>query len=350
MIVITLRAKVKALVLEDDMAVKWLFTSSIGGAIILDNTATADALTEIILIRDDNVQVSLKILNGVLVSDTVIGAGELIQNLYLQSPNGMAWKVRVAASGVIYLESGFGNSFRLKDELDNTLFKVSQGADGTMHESKPYTTPLPTPTPEGNNAPWAFEIVNGEPVMKVWNGTEWLRVLTGRSKDPFAVGSIQKSLLTEAEFRVEMDDPNGDRWKLWKTEWTLPNGCRLKQIKGWSTLPDARGVVLRNLDEDAVRDVQVGIRSKHEGQLLASYQKDEVGPHTHYMDWAMWFNDNGGYHGPGPVQKGHIGRRSDGYGTDGTYNFYANITMDENTGKESRMKNLAVNYFIKYNR
>jgi len=57
-----------------------------------------------------------------------------------------------------------------------------------------------------------------------------------------ALGSIQQSILTEAEFQAEMGT----------TDWVLMDGrniagSKLATLKGWTTIPDARGRFLRTL-------------------------------------------------------------------------------------------------------
>jgi hypothetical protein len=125
-------------------------------------------------------------------------------------------------------------------------------------------------------------------------------------------------------------------------------------------IPDLRGLFLRGLDHEIGRDAVRGSRKANRpggntGDLVGTIEPDEVGPHSHPID------DPGHGH---DIQKGVLADGSGGYGSGGggggsdihdrhsqpiVLNAYTNITVQSNSGLETRPKNASVNYIIRFN-
>ncbi len=107
-------------------------------------------------------------------------------------------------------------------------------------------------------------------------------------------------------------------------------------------LPDCRGIVLRGVDNG---------RGFDDGRILGSYQEDSIGEHHH---WVANGANSGGNNDISPE------KTLTGNGTGEWYGAYLRGSPDPATGgkssgvkgvenvvAETRMKNLAINYFIK---
>lgn len=152
----------------------------------------------------------------------------------------------------------------------------------------------------------------------------------------FDVGSIQQSVLIETVFQSR----NGDCWVLMDGS-PLAITDELRQLTGWTNLPDARGRILRMTDLGANVDAGLTDRTKLTGtytgneSYIGSSQNDEVGPHTHELQGK---DDSG--------TNDYAGGSGANYGLQYNGGSFATSTQ-ENTGTETRMKNINVNMYIK---
>lgn len=357
---ITLRALIDKIILEDEVGIKWAMTVSNAGEIEISDTGAGSALPEVLLVRDDMTTVSLKIRNNEIISDTIIGTGEVIAVCYLKAASGMAWRLRVNNSGDAYLEDGAGNTWTIRDQLGGLLYRISQTVDGTLFESRACHGNPPAPASDPNTVRHTFQIIDGVPYLKIWDeSTSTWRTLqyTNTFSDPFPVGSVISSFLTTTEFLTEMQDPTGARWKLLKSD-TIPKDSRLAIIKGWKSIPNAQGMALRGLDTSAVLDPDVDTRIKHEDGQLGSYQDDCF--QNVYGDFAFT-DDNatdyrirvaqavGAFYG---IATTTLSLSPAGGSVPGGTATHVGFDTSRvcRTSTETRMKNIAVNYFVKYNK
>jgi microcystin-dependent protein len=122
-------------------------------------------------------------------------------------------------------------------------------------------------------------------------------------------------------------------------------------------LPDLRGLFLRGLDDGAGRDTGPRTRNLpggNEGTLVGTVESDEIGQHNHPV------NDPGHGH---DIQRGVLAEGPGGYGSGGggggsdihdrhsqpiVLTSPTGISIGNNSGHETRPKNAAVNYIIRY--
>jgi hypothetical protein len=149
-----------------------------------------------------------------------------------------------------------------------------------------------------------------------------------------AIGSVQASLLTEAEFQ-----------SIFGTGWVLArgqsvSGSKYASITGVTTVPDMRGMFLRgknNGRSDGNQD-SGGERNLRNGNI----QQDQMQGHIHGTNI---YDDNVGGTGRsfGQMQFDNRNEISTSFprndGTNGT----------PRTGTETRPRNITVNYFIRIN-
>lgn len=141
------------------------------------------------------------------------------------------------------------------------------------------------------------------------------------------VGQIVASMLSVTKFQ-ETYNINGEQWELAKGQ-DAPPDSRYRTDVG-EKLPDLRGVFLRGKNHG--REVATG---NPEGDPdVGAYQKDEVVTHTHGLTQL----DIGG---------GEDDGRSDNVRA--KYKNKVEETTDPYGGKETRPRNVTVNYFIRVN-
>jgi hypothetical protein len=141
------------------------------------------------------------------------------------------------------------------------------------------------------------------------------------------VGSIDPTYLTEAEYQAEVKNTN----------WVLADGRScigtvLGTKRGWTNLPDMRGVTIRGKN-----GTRADGYANPDGDLdLGALQADEFKSHTHVLHGNV---------------TGSNGTLDTDTGTD-KYNadpYIASVTMDAAGGNETRMKNATVNFMIRVN-
>ncbi|NBO99741.1 MAG: hypothetical protein EBU90_06395 [Proteobacteria bacterium] len=145
-----------------------------------------------------------------------------------------------------------------------------------------------------------------------------------------AVGSIQASMLTEAEFQ-----------SIFGTGWVLArgqnvSGSKYASIKSVTTVPDLRGVFLRGKNNGSLEP-----RSNPDGDSsLGTYQADQFQSHQHVVKAKDGVDSLGGV--------GYLPQTSSNYGPSNTLASDA-AYADNSGGNETRVKNVTVNYFIRIN-
>lgn len=353
----TLRAIVEEIFLEDENSTVWKLTASNDGEMVLEDDS-GTPVSEFLMTRPDSTIVALKIFESTVISDTTIGTGELIANLYLLSPNGLAWKVALTNDGAVTLEVAGGNTWKLQTADSQELVKFEQTQDGVMHYSKPFTDTDNLPSPVGSNVPWTFVKENGQTVMKVFDADEgeWKTIGFEKPdpvvKDILPLGTVVSSFLTEAEFLAEVDDPEGLRWKLVNGS-DLDVDDDLRVLKGWTHVPNGKGRTVRGLDESAIFDPDHTLRVKNNGasDFLGSYQADAIFDHYHgSVATHPTHTDPFGQTGQGGTTTRYNGTNGAVAHPVVNTSYVSWIHGSTIARSETRMKNFAVNFFVKYNR
>ena len=147
-----------------------------------------------------------------------------------------------------------------------------------------------------------------------------------RQSDLNPIGMIASAMLTEAQFQAL----NGTSWVL--IDGRSIAGSDYANATGITTLPDARGMVLRGKNSGgSARGVRADGSQNPDGDVaLGTFQSDQLGSHVHGI--AV---QNGLGSGIQPV--GAAGGSVSNWDTGAT------------GGNETRMKNITVNHFIKIN-
>ena len=139
------------------------------------------------------------------------------------------------------------------------------------------------------------------------------------------VGTIIASMLEELQFQAQ--DDIGKDWVLARGQ--SVSGSAYASITGKANLPDLRGVFLRGSNAD-LSDSEQQKRGNPDPKKLGDFQSDDFGSHTH-SDLA-----------PGGRDGNRSGQQDAWYGGGGSSTGAAG-------GKETRPRNVTVNYFIKIN-
>jgi hypothetical protein len=351
---ITLRAMLSGVLLLDTVgASQYELTVSTEGELRLESSV-GTAVTSIRLMDDDAVIRTLTLVDGHATTDVDDGVGEIIANCFLStSPTPtVAYKLGVKTDGSLYLDSTVANSWNLNGQDNKEVFRIQQLAEGAWFRMKAYTTEeFPSGSSGGAlvdvKTRAAFRVRSNRTSMFIqdnyteeWNEVAYVKDIPAMPKDNFIVGSIQSSVLTLPEFLEEVGDPDGLRWKLLDGS-GIPVGSALNQIKGWTGVPEGRGMALRGLSgvDDNI-DPDWATRHNHQGSELGGYQEDEYVSHRH----SIGASDNGTWYS--------FAAGTRGIGSNGTGGYVADnqVGTTYSGGLETRMKNIAVNYFIKYNR
>lgn len=139
------------------------------------------------------------------------------------------------------------------------------------------------------------------------------------------IGTILSSMLEEPQFQAQPG--MGKVWVLAKGQ--SATGTRYAAVTGKTTLPDLRGVFLRGSNSD-LSSAEQEQRGNPDSKKLGEYQVDDFRSHFHEA------------HRPGGVDGNRAGRQDAWYGG-------GSSNTGEKGGKETRPRNVTVNYFIKIN-
>jgi hypothetical protein len=153
------------------------------------------------------------------------------------------------------------------------------------------------------------------------------------------VGQIASSMLTEAQFQ----SINGPSWVL--MDGRSIAGSAYATLTGSSTIPDARGMVLRGKNNGR----SDGNQNPAADRSLGEYEGDQMQGHMHQQQVNISV-------GSSNTQDGSIlGCGSGGAQAKSYVNYYTNTPSSDGTngvprtGLETRTKNITVNHFIKIN-
>jgi len=153
------------------------------------------------------------------------------------------------------------------------------------------------------------------------------------------VGTIVSSLLPFGAFKTEAGDAAG--FDTLNSTWSpldgrAVTGSRYATVTGSNTLPDARGMFLRGLNEfDNIRGVRAdGNQDPQAGRLVGQYQADDYLSHQHTVTEMIADNNIDG--------------------VDSTTTFSGEHHNEQRAtglagGAETRAKNIALYYYIKIN-
>jgi hypothetical protein len=151
------------------------------------------------------------------------------------------------------------------------------------------------------------------------------------------VGMVIQSMLTEAQFQ----ELNGPGWIL--ADGRSVVGSVYASVTGNTTIPDARGLVLRGKNNGR----SDGNQDPAGERALGNFQTHAFGSHTHTQNAHA--HGASVYAGGGGATTQFSAQASNGsfIGTANTNN--ATPTNQNSGDSETRMRNLAVNTFIKIN-
>jgi hypothetical protein len=141
------------------------------------------------------------------------------------------------------------------------------------------------------------------------------------------IGSIRPVYLTEAEYLADTES----------TTWILADGrsiagSRLAVMRGWTNIPDMRGVGIRG--KNYTRSDSF---ANPDGDLaLGALQQEQFKSHLHTLHYII-----AGSSGALDREVGTEKYNADPSG--------AGLIMDPSGGNETRMKNATVNYMVKIN-
>ena len=147
-------------------------------------------------------------------------------------------------------------------------------------------------------------------------------VASTQDREIYQVGEVKTSLLNPDEFQ----DKYGDVWVL--MDGREVDGSDFMQLTSLSSIPDARGKFLRMINHGAN-----GENYDVEDREPGSYQKDALRSHDHKTEGEFTGVTSGSWN------QGHA------LGYQGRYNTKSATTG----GKETRPKNIGVNFYIKIN-
>jgi hypothetical protein len=234
--------------------------------------------------------------------------GQCVAYSKYNTSNASSWKIQVLTSA-------------------NVLVKEESLGTSAWESSKYVAFPCPT-AGTSIKLRYVSTAVGTVEIDKAYLGSE-NRIVTVYDDTP--VGTVISSLLTEAQFQSE----RGTNWVLADGR-TIASTTKFAQLYGSTTIPDLRGQFLRGKNNGRADGNQdpAGERS------LGVYQADQFQGH-----WHNFFGEDGGI--------GSAGRyRVSTNSTTGLSNVVTNPITDgtngtPRTGNETRVKNVAVNYFIK---
>ena len=221
----------------------------------------------------------------------------------------------------------------------------------------------------GTTAPkWVFtapaikatHLVEDQTALYNWNGVLWVKVATGSlaanmpEGDFFRVGSMQQSMLTEAQFLATMPITEQGKWVL--ADGRLIAGTSLANIRGITRIEDLRGAYIRMAGTNT--------NPKWIGGLLNAYLDwatglaknaftgitNSAGGHVHAMHYG-WHGKGGGGSGSlrsDPVATAlQISNGSIRMDTSGVHSH--TVSINGGGDLETRPQTFTLNYFIKVN-
>ena len=202
------------------------------------------------------------------------------------------------------------------------LWKRLQGPQITVSATKPATA--------GAGDQWFNDTATSGPLLFVHDATKWVPAVN--PGDLWAVGSVQQSLLGEAQFKAAMGTSAAGRWVL--ADGRNVTGSRYETLTGSNTVPDLRGAYLRMAGAN-------GAKAGWDGGTLATYQEDSTAqPKTPFRLKGDVHNTNiqspwSGGEGVLSNYQGSVDTRYD--------------TITRGGDPETRPKTYSVNYYIKVN-
>ena len=116
-------------------------------------------------------------------------------------------------------------------------------------------------------------------------------------------------------------------------------------------LPDMRGMFLRGVSEDSGKDEDAATRvplkeGGNSGNKVGSYQGDEFRSHKHTNN--VWSGFTGGQNACGTYPGGYLSASGNRGMRNGTADCVNSNEINANGGRETRPKNVYVNYIIKF--
>lgn len=152
------------------------------------------------------------------------------------------------------------------------------------------------------------------------------RIFFQSDKNP--VDMIVQSMLTEAQFQTL----NGTSWVL--MDGRSVAGSAYATVTGSSTIPDARGMVLRGKNNGR----SDGNQNPDGDSTLGAYQGDQIASHNHNI--TVWGGGVANFPSNSRIEWAPNTNVGSSTGTD---------SIAATGGNETRMKNITVNHFIKIN-
>ena len=176
-----------------------------------------------------------------------------------------------------------------------------------------------------------------------WNGASWVKVAAQQPQDSqWSVGSMQQSLLTEAQFAAALPAAQRSKWVL--ADGRNVAGTQYETITGSAMVPDLRGAYLRMAGVNASN-------SAWDGGALDSYQEDTTAmPDSPFVAATAGEHVHGGTSGNNPTNCWQSGTCSGDHYMWPTGNSRpagAHTHSISGGDTETRPKTYSVNYFVK---
>jgi hypothetical protein len=182
--------------------------------------------------------------------------------------------------------------------------------------------------------------------LQMYDGTQW-QVAGAPNGVLWMVGSIQQSVLTEAQFSTQLGAAEAGKWVL--ADGRSATGTAYATVTGNATVPDLRGAYLRMAGVNATNTAWNGgtLNSRQEDTTRrprnTAFTTSHIGNHTHVYQRAVTGYDQGvNAYSANNNDGGQVRTQSEGAGAH-------SHTITGGGDTETRPKTYSVNYFIKVN-
>lgn len=333
-----LKAKLNTVILQSPNSVKWLLGVTNNGELAPDSGATG-SVDPLRIARDgDNVVCEIQIdNNGLLAVEDAPTPGVVVESLHLVSPNGLAWKIGITQSNLIYIEDGIGNKFSLTDDLGNVLFQMNETLNGAINNQKYFSDKSLLPNPPtlvSGTIPsaYAYDSTLGKVVEFIYTNGAWSQlVIKEQTTSIVPYGTIISSILTQTQMDVQ--NPG-----YYLCDGRSCVGTTYGTLYSQTSVPDMRNLFIRGKNNGRIDPLS--------GPELAlgATQMDAFQGHNHTTSANM--NGQGG--------SGSMIPTGAGYKPDPTFAPYVIDNSVTNNSfprveNETRPKHIVLNYFIKVN-
>ncbi len=184
---------------------------------------------------------------------------------------------------------------------------------------------------------------------------ELTQEISAKSINAIPIGTIISSYLDFTQFKKTTSDYPNDKWDPAHNKWSPADGRRVtgskladstKETTESDRVPDLRGMFLRGLnysEKDMLRnDGKEDPDGRH--RIIGSYESDLIKKHEHRL--TVYRDPRGGYRAS---VSGAGYDNSKQFQGDPNATYEVGTDTGENTGSETRPRNVAVYYYIRIN-